>query len=88
MRATKTLSLSLPPGQLAEMKRTAKKEKRTMSEFVGELYRRYAADADRLEFARALESLRAEAAGTPAAKLSMRRMDAEIAAARRERKRA
>jgi len=87
MRNTKTLSVSLPPKQLKAMERTAKKENRTMSELIRELYRRYVSDEARREFGRALEALRAQAAKTPAAKLSMRQMDAEITAARRGRKR-
>ena len=87
MRTTKTLSVSLPPHQLRDMERTARKENRTMSDLVGELYRRYVSDEARRDFARALETLRTEAAQTPAAKLTMRQIDAEIAAARRQRKR-
>jgi len=87
MRTTKTLSVSLPPQQLREMTRTAKKENRTMSELVRELYRRYVSDEARREFGRALEALRADAANTRASKLTMRQIDAEIAAARRDRKR-
>lgn len=88
MRTTKTLSVSLSPKQLKEMERTAKRENRTMSELVRELYRRYAADEARRKFARSLEALRAEAAGTPAGKLTMPQMDTEISAARQSRKRA
>ena len=88
MRITKTLSVSLPPKQLKEMERTAKKENRTMSELVRELYRRYVADEARREFAINLDVLRAAAAGTPASKLTMRQIDAEISAARRARKHA
>lgn len=58
-----------------------------MSDLVGELYRRYVSDEARRQFARAVGALRTEAAETPAAKLTMRQIDAEIAAARRERKR-
>jgi len=87
MRTTKTLSVSLPPNQLKEMERTAKKENRTMSELVRELYRRYTSDEARREFGRALKDLRAEAAKAPAGKLSMSQIDAEIAASRRTRKR-
>ncbi|HTS47600.1 MAG TPA: ribbon-helix-helix protein, CopG family [Bryobacteraceae bacterium] len=87
MRNTKTLSISLPPKQLKAMEQTAKKENRTMSELIRELYRRYISDEARREFGRALEALRAQAAKTAAAKLTMREMDAEIAAARRVRKR-
>jgi hypothetical protein len=50
-----------------------------MSELIRDIYRR--------QFRRALESLRAQAANTPASKLTMRQMDAEIAAARRARRR-
>jgi hypothetical protein len=81
------LSVSLPPKQLKDMERTAKEENRTMSELIRELYLRYISDEARREFGRALESLRSQAAKTPAAKLTMRQMDAEIAATRRARKR-
>jgi len=87
MRTTKTLSVSLPPNQLKEMERTARKENRTMSELVRELYRRYTSDEARREFGRALKDLRAEAAKTPAGKLSMAEIDEEIASSRRTRKR-
>jgi len=83
----KTLSVSIPPNQFREMERTAKKEKRTMSELVRELYRRYVSDAARREFGHALEALRADAAKTPAGTLTMRQINAEIAATRRARKR-
>ncbi len=86
MRTTKTLSVSLPPNQLKDMERTAKKENRTMSELVRELYRRYVADEARLEFGRTLEVLRTEAAKTAASKLTTDQIDREIAAARRSRK--
>jgi DNA transposition AAA+ family ATPase len=69
------------------MERTAKKENRTISELIRELYRRYVSDEARREFGRALENLRTEAARTPAGKLTMRQIDAEIAASRRERRR-
>src|SRR5580658_1171227 len=87
MRTAKTLAVSLPLSQLRDMERTARKQNRTMSDLVGELYRRYVSDEARREFARAIETLRTEAAKTPAAQLTMRQIDAEIAAARREPKR-
>jgi hypothetical protein len=87
MRTTKTLSVSLPPSQIKEMERTAKRENRTMSELIRELYERYTSDEARREFGGALEDLRAAAAKTPTAKLSMLQIDAEIAASRRTRKR-
>ena len=58
-----------------------------MSELVRELYCRYISETTRGECTRAVEVLRREAAKTPAAKLTMRQIDAEIAAARRERRR-
>jgi metal-responsive CopG/Arc/MetJ family transcriptional regulator len=82
MRTTKTLSISLPPNRLKDMERTAKKENRTMSELIRELYRRYKSDQARQEFGRVLEAFRTEAAKTPASKLSVRQVDREIAAAR------
>jgi len=69
------------------MERTARNENRTMSELVRELYRRYVSDEARREFGCALRDLRADAASAPAGEMSMRRIDEEIAAARRARKR-
>lgn len=87
MRTTETLSVSVPPSLRKDMERTAKKENRTMSELIREIYRRYVSDEARREFGRALDELRTAAAETPAGKITMRRIDAEIAAARRARKR-
>lgn len=64
------------------MERTAKKENRTMSELVHELYRRYMADEARREFASSLEESRAEATGKPANTLPLLQIDTEIGAAR------
>ena len=41
MRTTKTLSISLPPAQLKDAERLAKKEHRTLSELVREALRSY-----------------------------------------------
>jgi Arc/MetJ-type ribon-helix-helix transcriptional regulator len=41
MRTTRTISVSVPPNQLREMERTAKRENRTMSEILREAFRRY-----------------------------------------------
>jgi hypothetical protein len=87
MGVAENLPVSLPRNQFTDMERTAREENRTVSDLVGELYRRYMSDEARREFARAVENLRTEAAKTPAAKLTMRQIDAEIAAARWERKR-
>jgi len=69
------------------MERTAKKENRAMSELIRESYRRHVAEDARRKFGRSLEALRAEAANTPAGRITMRRIDAEVAKARRARKR-
>jgi len=55
MKLTRRLSVSLPANQLKEMERTAKKENRTVSELIRELYRRYISEEARHEFGRALE---------------------------------
>ena len=41
MRTTKTLSVSLPPNQLKDMEKVAKRENRTLSELVRALFREY-----------------------------------------------
>ena len=87
MRTTKTISVSMPPNQLRDMERMAKKENRTMSALIRELYQRYISDEARRSFGRALEALREETASTRASKLIMRQIDAEIAVACRSRKR-
>ena len=86
MKTIKSFSVSLPTKELREMERRAKQEKRTMSELVRELYRRYVSDAARQEFGRAVAALRDEAAGTVASRLTMRQIDAEITATRRSRR--
>jgi hypothetical protein len=87
MRTAKTRSVSLPSSELRGKEGTARKDICTLSGLAGERDRRYVPEDARGEFARAVETLRTEAANTPAAKLTMREIDAEIAAARRERKR-
>ena len=52
MRTTKTLSISMPPAQLKDMEKLAKKENRTMSELIREALRRY-------EFERRMEEINA-----------------------------
>ena len=41
MRTSRTLSISLPPAQLKDAEKLAKKENRTMSELIREALRRY-----------------------------------------------
>lgn len=68
----------------------AKREHRTMSELMREALRRYLADRardqqiERLKMA--VETLRSETKATPAGKLTMRQIDAEIRAACQKRR--
>ncbi len=83
MRTSKTLSISLPPAQLKEAEKLAKKENRTVSELFREALRRYQ-DRDETKpasLAAALQLLREDAKRTG---LSMREINAKIAAYRRE----
>ena len=97
MRTTKNLTVSLPPAQLREMKKTAKKENRTMSELVRETFRRYQRDEeDRrmatdplramrlLELKEKVEELRKETVKTGLSKLTDRQINAEVEAYRRQ----
>ena len=97
MRTTKNLTVSLPPAQLREMERTAKKENRTMSELVRETFRRYQRDEeDRrmatdplrarrlLELRETVEELRKETVKTGLSKLTDRQINAEVEAYRRQ----
>jgi Arc/MetJ-type ribon-helix-helix transcriptional regulator len=99
MRTTKNLTVSLPPAQLREMEKTAKKENRTMSELVRETFRRYQRDeedrrlaADPVRAQRLLElketvtELRKEAVKTGLAKLSDRQITAEVEAYRQQKR--
>jgi hypothetical protein len=80
----------MPPAQLKQAERLAKRENRTMSELMREALRRYVADTARdrqLErLKNAVEELRSQAKATPAGRLTMRQIDAEIKAARQERR--
>ena len=97
MRTSKTISVSLPASQLKEMEKVARRENRTLSGLVRELFRRYqqqendrvlVADPTRarmlLDLRRAVEELRKEAG---AQGLTIRQINAEVAAYRRERAR-
>ena len=89
MRTSRTLSISLPPAQLRESRRLARKENRTMSELVREALRRYQQAQDfalNSPLAMALAGLQVEALARGSHKLSKREIDREIAAARRERR--
>ena len=91
MRTTKSLTISLPPAQLRDMVRTAKKENRTLSELVRETYRRYQREEEDRQFTvdpiraqrllqlkQVVSELRDEASQTGASKLTTREINAEI----------
>jgi hypothetical protein len=99
MRTTKSLTISLPPAQLRDMERTAKRENRTLSELLRETYRRYqreeedrllAADSVRrqrlLDLKQTVLELRKEARKTGVNKLTNRQINAEIEAYRQEKR--
>ena|SRR5947209_555207 len=87
MRTSKTLSISLPPTQLKQVERLAKKENRTMSELVREALRHYEqrqtspVNTDLIAAFRVMQE-NARAAGLE--KLSSREIDSEIAAYRKQ----
>ena len=84
MRTTKTISVSLPPKQLKEMERVARRENRTLSELVRETFRRYQEGSQLpTTLAEALGWVR-EDAKRKGVRLTQREIDAEIAAVRRE----
>lgn len=89
MRTTRTISISLPPAQLRTVERIAKKENRTMSELVREALRQY----ERMltpapaNLAEAVRLLREDARQKGADTMTARDISAEIAAARRGRRR-
>lgn len=88
MRTSRTLSISLPPAQLRESMRLARRENRTMSELVREALRRYHQQNDAgltSPLAIALAALQANALASGSS-LSKREIDAEIAAVRRQRR--
>ncbi|HVA62582.1 MAG TPA: ribbon-helix-helix protein, CopG family [Terriglobales bacterium] len=92
MRTSKTISISLPPAQLRKAEQLARRENRTMSELVREALRRYeesaaSAGADRAAFALALKAVQQDAARKGVNRLSLREINAEIAAVRKERSR-
>jgi predicted DNA-binding protein len=97
-RTTKVYSITMPPEMGKQAEQLAKKESRTMSELMREAFRRYQIEeaerrllADPMrskllaEFRRVLGELRQEAKQTGLDKMTMREIDAEIAAARKSR---
>jgi metal-responsive CopG/Arc/MetJ family transcriptional regulator len=88
MRTTKTISVSMPPAQLKEVEKLAKRENRTMSELVREALRHYQRERlqeeARTSLAAAMAAMQEDAARKGLAKLTMREINAEIAAYRKE----
>ena len=88
MRTTKTISVSMPPAQLKEAEKLAKRENRTMSELVREALRRYQRERlqeeARTSLAAAMAAMQEGAARKGLDKLTMREINAEIAAYRKE----
>jgi hypothetical protein len=98
MRTTRSLTISVPPQQLREMERVAKKENRTMSELMRESFRRYQIEqqerqlltnslrARRLaELKEAVDALRQEATAKGLDKITTRQLNAEVDAVRKAR---
>src|SRR5579864_6797459 len=90
MRTTKTVSISLAPEQYKAAERLAKKQSRTMSELFREGLRRLEQEDARrrgtinTELLAALRAVQEEARRAGLDKMSMREIDAEVAAYRRE----
>lgn len=85
MRTPKTISVSLPAGQLREMARVAKKENRTLSELLREAFRHYVeAQASPSNLADALDLVREDAHEKGLHRLTQKEINAEIRAYRRE----
>jgi predicted DNA-binding protein len=89
VRTTRVYSITMPPDMAKQAERLAKKENRTMSELMREAFRRYVSEnarqQDLQQLKVAVDALRQEARQTGAGKLTMREIDSEIAAARRQR---
>jgi Arc/MetJ-type ribon-helix-helix transcriptional regulator len=91
MRTSRTLSVSMPPAQLRQVERLAKKENRTLSELVREALRRYQqkpASPVGAELIAALRAVQDDARRAGLDKLPQRAIDAEVAAYRREQRQA
>lgn len=89
MRTSRTLSVSMPPTQLRQVERLAKKENRTLSELVREALRRYQQKQEspvNTELIAALRAVQEDARQAGLDKLPQRAINAEVAAYRRERR--
>jgi Arc/MetJ-type ribon-helix-helix transcriptional regulator len=91
MRTSRTLSVSMPPTQFRQVERLAKKENRTLSELVREALRRYQRKPEspvHNDLIAALRAVQEDARRVGLDKLPQRAIDAEVAAYRREQRRA
>lgn len=89
MRTSKTISVSLPPLQLRQAEKLARKENRTMSELFREALRQYQQKQEapvNNDLIAALKAVQEDARRIGLDKLSQREINAEIAASRRERR--
>ena len=87
MRTSRTLSVSMPPAQLKQVERLARKENRTLSELVREALRQYQQTREspvNTELIAALRAVQRDAIRVGLDKLPQRAINAEIAAYRRE----
>jgi Arc/MetJ-type ribon-helix-helix transcriptional regulator len=89
MRITKNVSISLPPEQFKTAERLAKKQNRTMSELFREGLRRLEQEEKKginSELLAALRAVQEDSRRAGLNKMTMGQINAEIAAARRERR--
>jgi hypothetical protein len=84
MRTNKTISLTVPSAELKAMERVAKRENRTVSELLGEAFRRYVATPQAATLGDALRLVRDDARNKSAKRVTQREINAEIAAYRME----
>ena len=88
MRTSKTLSISMPPAQLKDMEKLAKKENRTLSELVREALRQYQQGRPAInnDLIAALRAVQSDAKSAGLDKLTMRQINAEVADSRRDKR--
>jgi Arc/MetJ-type ribon-helix-helix transcriptional regulator len=87
MRTSRTLSVSMPPAQLKQAERLARKENRTLSELVREALRQYQQKQEspvNTELIAALRAVQEDARRSGLDKLPQRAINAEVLAHRRE----
>jgi Arc/MetJ-type ribon-helix-helix transcriptional regulator len=89
MRTTKSVTISLPPLQLKTAERLAKRQSRTISELFREGLRRLEQEEEQRQAAlgnlrTVVQLIQREAKATGLDKMTMREIDAEVTAARKE----